>query len=516
MIYKADFLIIGSGIAGLTFALKAAERYPEKKIMVVTKSEALESNTRYAQGGIAAVWDAKKDTFQKHIKDTMAAGDFINDPEIVDIVVKEASERLNEIIAWGVEFDKDASGSYELGLEGGHSENRILHHKDITGFEIEKNLLQRIHSTKNITLLIHHFSVDLIVQENECVGAHLINLNTLSALSIFAKVTLLATGGIGQVYSNTTNPTIATGDGIAMAIRAGALIRDMEFIQFHPTALFQQRENPSFLISEAVRGLGATLKNKDGKEFMHAYSSQGSLAPRDIVSRAIALELKKSGEACVYLDCTMIEEKNFIHHFPNIYQKCKDVGIDISKDRIPVVPAAHYLCGGIKTNQWGETSIEGLYACGECACTGLHGANRLASNSLLEALVFAHRCFLDAANKVDRINFPEVMEEVPNRKYFLKNPHTTKTIKKKINDIATRNLGILRDHSSLRDALSQLQSIQKELAIKLNRHIYPWQFLEVHNVLTVAIEITQASLNRTENKGLFYSMDNELSNLTAP
>lgn len=509
-----DILVIGSGIAGLTFAIKIAEEFPERKVTIITKSEVLESNTRYAQGGIAAVWNDKKDNFEKHFNDTMTAGDFLNDPDIVNMVVNEAPERLKEIIAWGVQFDKDQKGNYSLGLEGGHSEKRILHHKDITGFEIEKTLLHKIQTCRNITILAHHFSIDLIVKDKKCIGAHILDLNSLASSSIYARMTLLATGGIGQVYENTTNPAIATGDGIAMALRAGALVQDMEFVQFHPTALYAPGENPSFLISEAVRGMGALLKTSEGNEFMLQYSNMGSLAARDIVARGIARELIKNNSPSVYLDCTMMNKKEFIRHFPNIHAKCLNEGIDISENWIPVVPAAHYLCGGIKTDSMGRTSIGNLYACGECACTGLHGANRLASNSLLEALVFAHHCYQHAANTLESIPYPDQQDMRPEIKHYLNSDLQMSGIKKKVNQMMSESAGIVRNNSSLLDALRQLQGLQKQLSGITEKDTIPWRSIELSNILTVALEIVNASLKRKENKGLFYSLDNEVSHNT--
>ena len=409
---QTDFLVIGSGIAGLTFALKAAKQFPDKKILVITKTQADETNTKYAQGGIAGVWDANKDSFDKHIEDTLIAGDGLCNKSIVEIVVKEGVERIREIIEWGAEFDKEADGDYKLGKEGGHSEYRILHYKDVTGKEMERALLTSVEHFKNIEIIKHCFVVDLITQHHlgylvtkstpdiECYGVYVLNRETNQIEKILAHTTLLATGGNGQVYRSTTNPFIATGDGVAMVYRAKGRIENMEFIQFHPTALYEPGvRGQSFLITEAVRGDSGILRNKNGEAFMERYDSRKDLAPRDIVARAIDSEMKISGTENVFLDCRHMDQEKFLEHFPNIYEKCKSIGIDVAKHMIPVAPAAHYSCGGIQTDEWGKTSIKNLYAAGECASTGLHGANRLASNSLLEAMVFAHRCFIDATKK---------------------------------------------------------------------------------------------------------------------
>ncbi|HEY0678791.1 MAG TPA: L-aspartate oxidase, partial [Chitinophagaceae bacterium] len=425
---QTDFLVIGSGIAGLTFALKVAEQYPDKKVLVVTKAATDETNTKYAQGGIAGVMDPIKDSFDKHIEDTIIAGDGLCDPGIVEIVVKEGVERIRELIEWGAQFDRESDGDYKLGKEGGHSEYRILHHKDITGKEMERALVDKLATYPNIEIIKHCFVVDLITQHHlgflvtkstpdiECYGVYVLNLNNNQIEKILSSYTLLATGGNGQVYRSTTNPYIATGDGVAMVYRAKGRIENMEFIQFHPTALYEPGlRGQSFLITEAVRGDGGILRNKRGEAFMERYDHRMDLAPRDIVARAIDSEMKINGTEHVYLDCRHMDREKFLEHFPNIYEKCQSMGIDVFTQLIPVAPAAHYSCGGIKTDEWGRTSIRKLYACGECASTGLHGANRLASNSLLEAMVFAHRCYLDVTEKIDDSlqTLPRQQAEIP-------------------------------------------------------------------------------------------------------
>jgi L-aspartate oxidase len=402
---QTDFLVIGSGIAGLSYALKVAERFPDKKVLVMTKAAADETNTKYAQGGIAVVNDLENDSYEKHIDDTLIAGDGLCNEKVVEIVVKEGPERVNDIIEWGARFDKEKDGDYKRGREGGHSEFRILHHKDITGWEMERALLDAVSKQKNIELIKHCFVIDIITQHHlgflvtkatpdvECYGVYVLNHETNQVEKIISKITLMATGGNGQVYRTTTNPTIATGDGVSMVYRAKGRIENMEFIQFHPTALYEPGvRGHAFLITEAVRGDGGILRNIKGEAFMRRYDERKDLAPRDIVARAIDSEMKKTGTEHVWLDCRHFSKEKFVEHFPNIYQKCLSIGIDITQQMIPVAPAAHYSCGGIKTDEWGRSSINNLYACGECASTGLHGANRLASNSLLEGLVFAHRC----------------------------------------------------------------------------------------------------------------------------
>ncbi|MBP8155824.1 MAG: L-aspartate oxidase, partial [Leadbetterella sp.] len=378
---KVDFLVIGSGIAGLSFALKASKK---GKVLILTKVNADETNTKYAQGGIATVFDPNTDSFEKHISDTLIAGDGLCDKKIVEIVVTEGPDRINELIEYGANFDKEDSGEYNLTREGGHSEKRILHYKDITGWEIERALLEQVKANPNIEILTHFFAVEIITQHHlgepkddhiECFGVYALNVNSGGVETILAKNTLMATGGAGHIYAATTNPVIATGDGIAMVYRAGGKVRDMEMMQFHPTSLHNPGSFPSFLITEAVRGEGGVLRNKSGKEFMYEYDERGSLAPRDIVARSIDAEMKKTGEEFVYLDITHKPKELILEHFPNIFEKCLSLGIDISKNMIPVTPAAHYLCGGIMVDENGRTNISNLFACGECSSTGLHGAN---------------------------------------------------------------------------------------------------------------------------------------------
>ncbi len=514
-----DFLVIGSGVAGLTFAIKAAQKHPDKKVAIVTKSQASESNTKYAQGGIAVVQNEFSDSFEQHVQDTLRAGDGLCDEEVVRLVVTEGPQRLDELIAWGASFDENNEGTYDLGREGGHTHHRILHHKDITGKEIETKLLTQISLLENIEMLSEHFAIDLITQHHiagwkgkkedlQCYGAYVLNKQTEKIETFISKVTMLASGGAGQVYQTTTNPKIATGDGIAMAYRAKARIEGVEFIQFHPTALFDHGESsPSFLISEAVRGFGAHLKNGKGERFMLKYDERAELASRDIVSRAIDNEMKKSGDECVFLDCSHLDMEAFEKHFPNILEKCQSMGLDLTKDMIPVVPAAHYICGGIKTNQQGQTTVGNLYACGECAHTGLHGANRLASNSLLEALVFAHRCFLSASELIESTSIPNGIPEwnedgtsLPDELILI--THNRRELQALMSDY----VGIIRSEERLQRALNRLKVINEENEALYKRSKISPQLSELRNLISVAYLIIRKSIERKENVGAFFRL----------
>ena len=516
MRYKVDFLVIGSGIAGLTYALKVA---PYGKVIVVTKRSAEESNTRYAQGGIAAVMYTP-DSYEKHIQDTIIAGAGLCDEKIVRITITESTERIQELIDWGTNFDKTTTGKYDLAKEGGHSEYRVLHHKDSTGQEIERALLEKVLNHPNIELLENHFAVDIITQHHlgaevnkktqgiTCYGAYVINPETNLIDTILSRFSLMATGGSGNVYSTTTNPPIATGDGVAMVYRAKGKVENMEFIQFHPTSLYNPDERPSFLITEALRGFGAILKTMDGNEFMHKYDKHKSLAPRDIVARAIDNEMKISGDDYVCLDCRHIDKNELINHFPNIFAKCLSIGVDISKNMIPVVPAAHYTCGGIKTDEFGRSSIMNLYAAGECACTGLHGANRLASNSLLEALAFAHRASQDSVSKISAIplnnDIPDWNAEgtVLNEEMVL----ITQTLKE-LQFIMTNYVGIVRSDLRLKRALDRLEIIYRETEELYERSIVTVKICELRNLINIAYLIIKMALRRKESRGLHYSLN---------
>ena len=499
-----NYLIIGSGVAGLTFAIKIAERFPDRKITIITKANEDESNTKYAQGGIAIVTDETEDSYQKHIDDTLICGDGLCDIEVVKMVITEGPKRLKELIAWGAKFDKTDKGNFDLGKEGGHSQNRVIHHKDQTGYEIERAILEQVHQKENITVLNHYFAIDLITHNNYCFGAYALHEKTKEVITFKSDFTVLATGGIGHLYGHTTNPVIATGDGIAMAFRANATIKDMEFIQFHPTALYDSSAGSKFLISEAVRGFGAYLRTQKGHRFMMDYDKRGELASRDIISQSIDLELKTSGNDCVYLDCTHLDLDAFIKHFPMIYERCKSVGIDIAKDWIPVVPAQHYLCGGVSVDKNGKTSIENLFACGECSQTGLHGANRLASNSLLEALVYSAKIYeyltpISIGNnpfkgKLADWNSAEKLEIQPD--YLAK-------IKTELQLLMRQNAGIVRNDVDLPKAKEQLLIWKNEIEDISKTHQISVALYELLNMITIGNLIVQHSIDRKDNRGGF-------------
>lgn len=426
---QTDLLVIGSGVSGLFFAVKTAIKRPDLTITLLTKSKADHSNTRYAQGGIAVVTDNLPDSFEKHIDDTLKAGGGTGDREVIEMVVYQAPERLKELLDFDVSFDKNNQGEWDLGLEGGHSQARILHHKDISGLEIQQKMLLQAQRLANILLIEDTVVLDLITQNNTCVGATYYDKKQKTTHSIYAKTILLSTGGCGQLFKHTTNPDIATADGVAMAHRIGAEVKDMAYIQFHPTALFEGNRNPYFLISEAVRGFGAYIVNEQQRRFVFDYDSRGELATRDIVSKAIGSEMQQSGAKNVYIDCRHLDFEAFYQHFPTITDYCKSVGIDIRNELIPIVPVAHYQCGGIKVDKNSQTTVTNLFAVGECSYTGLHGKNRLASNSLLEALVFAHQSSEYICKHIDQITMtntiqmecPVVSEENDLRINHLKN-----------------------------------------------------------------------------------------------
>ncbi|WP_417369947.1 L-aspartate oxidase [Gelidibacter japonicus] len=514
---NTNFLVIGSGVAGLTYAVKVAQRFPDKTVVIVTKADEQESNTKYAQGGVAVVLDLMEDSFEKHIQDTLLAGDGLCDEAVVEMVIKEGPKRLKELMLWGANFDLNDSGILDLGIEGGHSINRVVHHKDITGFELERVLLQQVHKLSNVTVLPYHFALDLITEHHldipeskniSCYGAYVLDQNTGEIMTIKADRTLLASGGIGRLYGHTTNPTIATGDGIAMAYRAKAEIKDMEFVQFHPTALYDKKDGRSFLISEAVRGLGAVLRNKNGHRFMPDYDKRAELASRDIVSQSIDNELKKTGDPHVFLDCTHLDIDIFKNHFPNIYQECLTNHIDVEKDWIPVVPASHYLCGGIVVDKNGKTSVTNLFACGECSRTGLHGANRLASNSLLEALVYAHNIFeYQAAHPVEPVHaFIPEWDDAGTRtpKEYVQIHHNLTQLQALMRDY----VGIVRSDIRLRKAVRHLDLIYNEVEELYKDMKVNTALCELRNMVNVAHLIISQSLERRLNKGGYYNVDN--------
>ncbi len=512
-----DFLVLGSGIAGLSFAIKAAEL---GTVAVVTKKESSESNTNYAQGGIAAVHD-KTDSFASHIEDTLTCGAGLSREDVVSFVVQEGPDRIRELVEWGVAFTKASEGAaaeYDLGREGGHSRRRVLHAKDLTGREIERALNEKVRQLPRVTLYENHIGVDLVLASrllgkgiggpDRCLGAYVFDVKAGAVHTFRAAFTILATGGAGKVYLITSNPDIATGDGIAMAYRAGARIANMEFIQFHPTCLYHPAAK-SFLISETVRGEGGILRLKSGATFMEHYHPMKSLAPRDVVAKAIDTELKKSGDDYVLLDITHRDAGFVRNRFPNIYQECLAFGIDMTRDPIPVVPAAHYQCGGVQVNPWGETSISGLFACGEVSCTGLHGANRLASNSLLEALVFSHRAFsrssaLSAKIRPDRTPIP---------------PWDPRGATESDESVVVSNnwdeirrcmwnyVGIVRSDKRLARAARRIDMIRKEIDEYYRNFIITRDLLELRNIAVVAELIVCCASLRKESRGLHYNID---------
>lgn len=499
-----DVIVIGSGIAGLTFAAKIA---PYGRIAVITKKMAEDSNTNYAQGGIAAVI-SEDDSFESHMEDTLESGRHVNHREAVKLMVERGPALINELSDMGAQFDRDDKGNYLLSNEGGHSKNRIVHAGDYTGYEIEKTLLKTVSMFPNIRMFTDHYACDLIVDNNnECQGVFVLDNSTNEIEPYFSKFVFIASGGIGQVYRHTTNPAIATGDGIAMAYLAGAKIANMEFVQFHPTSLYNsESKGRSFLISEAVRGEGAYLKLKSGRQFMHKYSPKKSLAPRDVVARAIDAELKLSGEEFVLLDLSHFSENKFKSRFPRIYDKCRELGINVPSDPIPVVPAAHYICGGIMTDIESLSSIKNLYAAGEVACTGVHGANRLASNSLLEAIVFAERAFLSMKEHLN----DDIEATVPG---FYSQPISVSQdvsdildkMKEDIKDTMWKRVAIVRNTTSLERAAEKISRIYDDFSSleKYNTE----EYFQVRNMIIVSRIIIKSAIMRKESRGLHYMQD---------
>ena len=520
MVYKYDFLIIGAGVAGMSYALKVARAH-KGRICMICKTSLDEANTSFAQGGVASVTNLEVDNFDKHIEDTMIAGDYISDPKAVEQVVKNAPAQIRELVQWGINFDRKDDGQFDLHREGGHSEFRILHHADDTGAEIQRGLMEAVRSHPDIDIKENHFAVEIITQHHlgievtrrtpdiECYGAYVLNPDTKKVDTYLSKVTVMCTGGCGAVYQTTTNPIIATGDGEAMVYRAKGTVKDMEFVQFHPTALYHQGEtHPAFLITEAMRGYGGILRLPNGESFMEKYDKRLSLAPRDIVARAIDKEMKIHGIDHVCLDVTHKDAAETKHHFPNIYHKCLSIGIDITKDYIPVRPAAHYMCGGIKVDLDGQSSIHRLYAIGECSCTGLHGGNRLASNSLIEAVVYADAAAKHTLQVVDNYSFNERIPEwddagtMTNEEKVL----ITQSVKE-VGEIMSNYVGIVRSDLRLKRAWDRLDPLYEETealfkGVKANRDI-----CELRNMINVGYLITRQAIDRKESRGLHYTID---------
>ena len=516
---KTDVLIIGSGIAGLFAAIKISEF---ADVILVTKKDKAESNTNYAQGGIASVID-QTDSFDKHINDTLIAGAGLCNRLAVELMVEEGPDRIKELVALGTQFT-EKNGKLDLAKEGGHSMPRIVHSKDLTGKEIERALISMVSHIKNITVIENTLAIDLITEHNipslrnsplekrNCWGAYVLDSSQLKVITVNSKITVLATGGLGQVYQHTTNPLIATGDGFAMAFRAGAKIGNMEFIQFHPTSFYSMNKNTtktSFLISEAVRGFGGILRTKKGEAFMSKYDSRRELAPRDIVARAIDSEMKKSGDEFVYLDITHKQKDEIIQHFPNIYQTCLTSGIDIAENFIPVVPAAHYACGGVVVNEYSQTTINGLFACGEVSMTGVHGANRLASNSLLEAIVYANRASIKIKELLS--DFKAAIPEIPNwddsgtlsSDELVLITHSLKEAKQTMWDY----VGIVRSNNRLERAQRRILNLSEEI-----EHLYKKtkvfnDIIELRDIISCAGMIINSALLRKESRGLHYTID---------
>lgn len=520
MVCKYDYLVIGGGIAGISFALKVANS-GKGRVALVCKTTLDEANTAKAQGGIASVTNLKIDNFSKHIEDTMIAGDYISDREAVEHVVRNAPAAIQDLISWGVRFDKKESGEFDLHREGGHSEFRILHHADDTGFEIQRGLMEEVRRHKNITILENHFAVEIITQHHlgievtrrtpdiECYGAYILNVNTNKVDTYLSKVTLIATGGTGAVYATTSNPSIATGDGIAMVYRAKGTVKDMEFVQFHPTVLYNPHEtHPAYLITEAMRGYGGILRLPNGEEFMHKYDERLSLAPRDIVARAIDHEMKIHGINYVCLDVTHKNAEETKHHFPNIYAKCLSIGIDITKQFIPVCPSAHYMCGGIKVDLNAQSSINRLYAVGECSCTGLHGGNRLASNSLIEAVVYAKSAASHSLSVIDKYDFNDAVPEW-NDEGTMTNEEKVLIAQDKIEvgQIMSNYVGIVRSDLRLHRAWTRLDIIYEETE-ELFKRVKPTRDIcELRNMVNVGYLITRQAIERKESRGLHYTVD---------
>ncbi len=510
MVHEFDFLVLGGGVAGLTFALEASK---SGRVGVLTKRSRSEGNTVYAQGGIAAVL-APDDSFERHFEDTMVAGAGLNHTDVVNICVREGPERLKALVALGAEFNRQSSGEFDLTKEGGHSKRRIVHSGDVTGKEVERALLSACDATGRIQFFPDATAIDLIIDRNaprgrgRCHGCYVLAEDG-SIDTFLGKVTVLATGGAGKVYLYTSNPDVATGDGVAMAYRAGANIGNMEFYQFHPTCLYHP-DAKNFLISEALRGEGGRLRLRStGERFMKRYDERQELAPRDIVARAIDSEIKRTGDECVHLDMTHLGKPYLVERFPTIYATCREFGVDLATQPIPVVPAAHYMCGGVMTDSFGRTSVPGLFAVGEVSCTGLHGANRLASNSLLEGLVFGHRAVAACAEEIKTLG-PRALDvrewdpghAVPSDERVVVSQNWDE-----IRRLMWNFVGIVRTGKRLARAKRRLDMLREEI------REYYWDYqvtrdvIELRNIADVAHLIVDCATRRKESRGLHYTLD---------
>ncbi|MDC3276491.1 L-aspartate oxidase [Flavobacteriaceae bacterium] len=512
-----DVLVIGTGISGLTYAIQIAEENPNISIVLISKSDMKEGNTRYAQGGIAVVSNFKKDSFEKHIEDTLTAGAGTCDPEVVKFVIEEGYERVNELIEWGAQFDKKRK-KLDLAKEAGHSEKRIVHFKDQTGQHIQEALLIKIKTYSNIELLEQHTLVDLITDHhskekvNRCYGAYVISQKEEKIKKITSKITVLSTGGAGSLFAHSTNPEISTGDGLGAAYRARVLMEGLPYVQFHPTALQPKVNGHTFLITEAVRGAGGKLVNMQGERFMVKNDSRAELAPRDIVAREIQKEIENQKEEFVWLDGSGIDKKQWKNHFPTILETCKNLGIELPEEPIPVVPAAHYFCGGIKVNKKSESQLKGLYAIGECSATGLHGTNRLASNSLLESLVFAQRAAQDT--------LLALRKKLPNEAFYNAIPQWNgdgysnsieiqeiKKYRNELQELMTKYVGIFKTNSGLKIAENRIDQIYKAINSIYNKNKLTYGLCELRNMVSIAYLITKQSQGITQNQGVFYNHD---------
>ena len=514
----ADVLVIGTGIAGLSYAVRLAAQCPDKKIIMISKRDLLESNTKYAQGGIAVVSNFSNDSYADHVEDTLRASDYTSDPKVVDFVVREGPMRVRELMDWGADFDKSGP-SLHLGKEGGHSAKRIVHHKDQSGLHIQNALIAKARALDNIQFFENYSLVDLITDHHlqgekhgRCYGAYVISIRDEEIVKITSQITVLSTGGAGQVYAHTTNPKAATGDGLGAAYRAKVHVKNVHFVQFHPTALFPKVDGNTFLISEAIRGAGAMLRNEKGEAFMHQYDAQLDLAARDVVSRAIDAEMKKHNTPHVYLDATNIDQEILAQEFPTIKSTCMKLGIDISKSFIPVLPAAHYFCGGIDVNENGQSSLSSLYAIGECSHTGLHGANRLASNSLLEALVYAARAAEHAIEVLHKNTLPASFfdtipdwlgtEDVSNERIA-----QISMLRSDVQHIMSAHVGIIKSGESLRQAEKALHDVYVATAALYQQNKLTPQLTTLRNLVSVAYLMIKQSQQHPENKGVYYNQD---------